>query len=207
MAPEQWQCPEAVDNRADQFALGIMFYELLTGRLPEWPVATPSTLNPSVPQSIRYPRRTFSLTPASGPVRKSRCPVEAHATELRLLSAATPCTAGSSRLFRTSRRHPLLPGGPSPCLTVAMMPQLVPAPQESLPSATAGQGGRAVVRQENHPVGVPATYVPDIDLKSVLKTLQGSWSVWASKAYQLAGALGVYSWLYPSANRSMGCRA
>ena len=65
MAPEQIQNAHAVDRRADVFAAGIMFYELLTGERPfteadrnrmslGMPVEPPSVraVNPAVPASV-----------------------------------------------------------------------------------------------------------------------------------------------------------
>ena len=52
MAPEQFDNPEAVDHRADQYALGVMFYELLTGRLPRGSWQPPSEINPTVPPAF-----------------------------------------------------------------------------------------------------------------------------------------------------------
>ncbi|MBF0459888.1 MAG: SUMF1/EgtB/PvdO family nonheme iron enzyme [Magnetococcales bacterium] len=44
MSPEQWNTPDAVDQRADLFALGIIAYELFTGQVP--------------PTSLRYVTKT-----------------------------------------------------------------------------------------------------------------------------------------------------
>jgi type II secretory pathway pseudopilin PulG len=43
MAPEQVEHPNDVDNRADIYALGVVFYQMLTGELPGKKIAPPST--------------------------------------------------------------------------------------------------------------------------------------------------------------------
>ena len=45
MAPEQWNDPHNVDHRADLYALGVMLYELVTGRLPLGHFDPPSVLS------------------------------------------------------------------------------------------------------------------------------------------------------------------
>jgi serine/threonine protein kinase len=43
MAPEQMEHPDAVDNRADIYALGVVFYQMLTGELPGKRLEPPSS--------------------------------------------------------------------------------------------------------------------------------------------------------------------
>jgi predicted Ser/Thr protein kinase len=43
MSPEQLEHPNDVDHRADIYALGVVFYQMLTGELPGKPVTPPST--------------------------------------------------------------------------------------------------------------------------------------------------------------------
>jgi serine/threonine protein kinase len=43
MAPEQFESPGDVDQRADIYSLGVVFYEMLTGELPIGRFAAPST--------------------------------------------------------------------------------------------------------------------------------------------------------------------
>jgi serine/threonine protein kinase len=43
MAPEQVEHPGEVDHRADIYALGVVFYQMLTGELPGKPIAAPSS--------------------------------------------------------------------------------------------------------------------------------------------------------------------
>ncbi len=49
MAPEQLGAPDTVDGRADLYALGVTFYELLTGTRPVGAWRPASDLNPNVP--------------------------------------------------------------------------------------------------------------------------------------------------------------
>ena len=50
LAPEQLDAPNEVDHRVDLYAVGVVFYELLTRRLPIGTFEPPSQLNPSLDQ-------------------------------------------------------------------------------------------------------------------------------------------------------------
>ena len=52
MAPEQLKSVANVDNRADIYSLGIMFYEMLTGQRPAGRVEAPSNSNRQLNESI-----------------------------------------------------------------------------------------------------------------------------------------------------------
>ena len=50
MAPEQLEHPQDVDQRADIYSLGVVFYEMLTGELPIGRFAAPSTKSTADPR-------------------------------------------------------------------------------------------------------------------------------------------------------------
>lgn len=52
MAPEQWTKPQQADHRADIYALGVVFYEMLTGERPLGVLVPPSRKNSQVSQAL-----------------------------------------------------------------------------------------------------------------------------------------------------------
>jgi serine/threonine protein kinase len=59
MAPEQLEHPQEVDQRADIYSLGVVFYEMLTGELPIGRFAPPSEKSPVDPRLDEVVLRTL----------------------------------------------------------------------------------------------------------------------------------------------------
>jgi serine/threonine protein kinase len=53
MAPEQMEHPDEVDHRADIYALGVVFYQMLTGELPGKPIVPPSSRTRGIQVDVR----------------------------------------------------------------------------------------------------------------------------------------------------------
>ena len=52
MAPEQVQGAKDIDQRADLFSVGVVFYEMLTGQVPSGRFKLPAEMNPELPAEI-----------------------------------------------------------------------------------------------------------------------------------------------------------
>jgi hypothetical protein len=63
MAPEQFQSPRSVDHRADIYALGVVFYEMLTGELPLGRFAPPSQTSGVDPRIDDIVHKTLEKQP------------------------------------------------------------------------------------------------------------------------------------------------
>jgi tRNA A-37 threonylcarbamoyl transferase component Bud32 len=93
MAPEQIETPGDVDQRADIYSLGVVFYELLTGELPIGRFAPPSEKTPMDPRVDEVVMRTLEKE------RRARYQtageVQTQVKAITRAGAATPAAAES----------------------------------------------------------------------------------------------------------------
>ena len=97
MAPEQLDQPHRVDHRADIYALGVVFYQMLTGELPARPLSPPSQ---KVRIDVRLDEvvlRALEQTP-----QKRYGQASEFKTDVQTIVAAAAAVTGSARLSRTA---------------------------------------------------------------------------------------------------------
>ncbi len=114
MAPEQRQESANVDHRADLYALGVVMYELLSGRLPTGRVEAPSKLSGVAPRLDDVVFRALEQDPAKRWSRASQIkealgappatPPPAKPGKLRWIATAALCLCTLVALWVTGAR-------------------------------------------------------------------------------------------------------
>ena len=111
MAPEQIEHPQDVDQRADIYSLGVVFYEMLTGELPIGLFAPPSqksTVDPRVDEVVFHAleKEREKRYHSAGEVKTSVEAITGHPASLRTEPAAVvpersaPCYFSSPERMR-----------------------------------------------------------------------------------------------------------
>ena len=63
MAPEQYEEPKSVDHRADIYAMGVLMYELMTGKVPRGSFPPVSSLLPDAPNVDAVINKALQVSP------------------------------------------------------------------------------------------------------------------------------------------------
>jgi hypothetical protein len=124
MAPEQTAQPDAVDHRADIYALGVVFYQMLTGELPAGKFEPPSR---KVRIDVRLDEVVLRALEQKPELRYQqasmmRTQVETIATDVGKSEARSPKSEIESRFSRTA-----IAGACGPFLIFGLVAVLVPA--------------------------------------------------------------------------------
>ncbi|MCI0694343.1 protein kinase [candidate division KSB1 bacterium] len=158
MSPEQVKNLANVDQRSDLYAIGMMFYEMLTGRTPFPPGAPPiDIMNAILDQPFQSPRRLLASVPEplSEIVMKAlaKDPAQRHQSADEMLNAITQfeyqVNYATTVRFRTNdafdvSRYDISPQGPLSSRQAAYdesgrLPAKYGPPATSLPD-TSGRG-------------------------------------------------------------------
>ena len=192
MAPEQIQGKE-VDHRADIFSLGVMFYELLTGKKPfaaqNMTAVTHRIVFEPFPPLEEHVRglpeaMTAVLDRALAKDPEQRYDKGAEmASDLRAIYASPSATAEIPSATRTGSFLEAAPAAGAPAAATQTPPGGVPVPTQA-PSAPAVTGSAA---------GVPAAGVPvPVDGSTVVAAPAATPAV-AATAPQAAGTTGTFT--------------
>ena len=90
MAPEQQECSGEVDQRADIYSLGVVFYEMLTGELPLGRFAPPSEKSAADPRVDEVVLRALEKEKA-----KRYASADEVKTQVETITATPPISAGA----------------------------------------------------------------------------------------------------------------
>jgi serine/threonine protein kinase len=101
MAPEQMEHPNEVDNRADIYALGVVFYQMLTGELPGKPIVPPSRACGKVQVDVRLDEVVLRALEKKPELRYQQ--VSVFKTQVETI-AQTPAQSSSVQPENQSRR-------------------------------------------------------------------------------------------------------
>ena len=112
MAPEQLEHPQDVDQRADIYSLGVVFYEMLTGELPIGRFAPPSQKTPMDPRvdhvvlqalEKERERRQHNVTEVKTEVEQITAAPHAEAKPKTTTLKTSPCCVSTPEYLRTLR--------------------------------------------------------------------------------------------------------
>jgi len=94
MAPEQVDHPNEVDHRADIYALGVVFYQMLTGELPGKPIDPPSSRTRGIQIDVRLDKVVLRALEKKPELRFQQ--VSAFKTQVETI-ATTPGSSAAGR--------------------------------------------------------------------------------------------------------------
>ena len=155
MAPEQRTAAKDVDWRADQYALGVVFYELLAGTLPTGAVKPLESIRPDLPRRYaralmkamspkpddRFPALADLLADMDAPARK----VSVGLGGLLLIAAGVAAAGTGAYFFIKPAAPPVTAPNIQASSAAAKVPETESTPKEPAVTVAKEQSGPSVV--------------------------------------------------------------